>query len=75
MKELAYYSEFHWTQSFELWMIKGCFAIFFLSIALFVMWQKKDFVYVGAPDQARWRDLRIWALLLLGIQTGLYLYL
>ena len=75
MKTLPYFLEFHWTQNFETWMIKACFIAFFVSIACFVVWQKKEFVYMGAPDQARWRDLRIWALAILVLQTMIYLYL
>ncbi len=30
------------------------------------------FVWSGAPDRSRWRDLRIWATILTGIQMILY---
>ena len=75
MKILPYILEFHWTQNFELWMIKFCFVAFFMSIALFVLWQKKEFVYVGAPNHAKWRDLRLWALAILLMQTFIYICL
>ena len=67
--------EFQWTSSFPLWGIKGCFFLFFLLIFLLVIRQKKSFVYQGAPDQAKWRDLRIWAGGILLLQMGLYLWL
>ena len=67
--------EFQWTSSFPLSWMKACFLLFFLVILMIVIRQKKSFVYQGAPDQARWRDLRIWAGGILIIQMGLYLWL
>ena len=67
--------EFQWTASFPLIWIKACFFLFFLVILIVVLRQKKTFIYQGAPDQARWRDLRIWASGLLLLQMGLYLWL
>lgn len=32
----------------------------------------KRLVYTEAPDQARWRDIRIWASVLILIQLTLY---
>lgn len=36
---------------------------------------KKDYIYLGAPDQARWRDLRIWATLVLLPYIAVYAFL
>jgi hypothetical protein len=47
-----------------------------LALAGMVVWtwiRPKDFVMRGAPDSHRWRDLRIWASLLLAVQVVLYL--
>ena len=46
---------------------------FFMIIFIFELYQRRDYVYQGAPDQARWRDLRIWAGLILIAQSALYL--
>ena len=67
--------EFQWTSSFPLSWIKTCFFLFFFLIFILVIRQKKSFVYEGAPDQAKWRDLRLWAGGILIVQTGLYLWL
>lgn len=43
-----------------------------------VVWawtRSKDYVYEGAPDRQSWRDLRIWAAIMIAIQIVLYLAL
>ena len=67
--------EFQWASSFTLPWIKTCFFLFFFLILIVVIRQKKDFIYQGAPDQAKWRDLRIWAGSILLLQMGIYLWL
>ena len=75
VSELQYLMEFQWMSSFSLSWIKACFFLFFCLILILVISQKKSFVYQGAPDQAKWRDLRIWAAGILVLQMGLYLWL
>lgn len=48
---------------------------FFVLAGLWVLSLSKKFVYLGAPDQARWRDLRIWAILVLVPYIVVYLWL
>ena len=49
-----------------------------ISIGLFVLillllWRvPRSWLYVGAPDEARWRDIRIWATVLVCVQISLY---
>lgn len=38
---------------------------FFVASGVAVWSLPRKFVYLGAPDEARWRDLRIWAILVL----------
>ena len=41
-------------------------AVGFLALGgVFAFLFKRETIYLGAPDQARWRDLRIWAVLFL----------
>ena len=44
----------------------------FVCLAVVVWSIPKHRVYAGAPDQARWRDFRIWATVLIVIQLTLY---
>jgi hypothetical protein len=50
-----------------------------LTMALFILIALACFVIpfhsviADAPDQRRWRDLRLWAVLLISLQLGIYL--
>lgn len=45
----------------------------FLGMVIWAWFRPRSFIYQGAPDTGRWRDLRIWATVLMGIQIVLYL--
>jgi len=47
-------------------------AFFYLILAVWVLRRPRNFVMEGAPTKRNWRDLRIWALVLIGIQVVLY---
>ncbi len=47
-------------------------AIFFLSVIIWAWFRPKHYILAGAPDKKIWRDLRIWATILLIIQITLY---
>jgi hypothetical protein len=51
---------------------KTLFLAFFGLIAVGVLMQPRAYVYQGAPSQARWRDLRLWALFLVAIHAVVY---
>ena len=36
---------------------------------------KRDFIYLGSPGQERWRDLRIWAVVVTVPYVLIYLFL
>ncbi len=44
----------------------------FVFLLVIVWLIPRRLIYAGAPDQARWRDIRIWATVLIGIQLTLY---
>ena len=44
----------------------------FLFLGVIVWLIPRELIYNEAPDQARWRDYRIWATVLIGIQVLLY---
>ena len=49
-------------------------SIFGFFCLLWLVWRiPKSRVYADAPDQARWRDFRIWATVLIFIQIALYI--
>ncbi len=43
---------------------------------IFWVWKRpRAFIFTGAPDNRSWRDLRIWATILLVLQIIIYLVL
>lgn len=44
----------------------------FLILGALIWRIPRHLVYAEAPDQARWRDIRIWATVLVAIQLMLY---
>jgi hypothetical protein len=61
--------------SLPMWSAELC-AICLFGLGIVFAWSlPKRFVYLGAPDQARWRDLRIWATAVLIPYMLIYLLL
>ena len=44
----------------------------FLLLAVLVWRIPRHLIYANAPDNRRWRDIRIWASILITIQLCLY---
>ena len=44
----------------------------FILLAVLVWLIPKKLIYAQAPDQARWRDIRLWASTLILMQVTLY---
>ncbi len=53
-------------------MAKAVFLGLFLALAIVVMALPRSVVYRGASSRARWRDLRLWALLLIAVHAYVY---
>ncbi|HZN57884.1 MAG TPA: hypothetical protein VFD71_07385 [Planctomycetota bacterium] len=49
----------------ETQVAKGVFLIVFGLLGVGAMLQSRGYIYKGAPSQAVWRDLRLWAIALL----------
>ena len=45
----------------------------FLFLGILVWAIPKRLIYTDASDQAKWRDIRVWATVLIGFQVTLYL--
>ncbi len=61
-----------WIHALPLWTAKVGAILLFAGVLAMVWSLPKDFVYFGAPDRGRWRDLRVWATVLLAVQCGIY---
>lgn len=64
---------FHWADTLPIGAARACFLLFFGTIVLFAFAFPRRFVYEGAPDAARWRDLRLWVVIVMAIPTVIYL--
>ncbi len=48
-------------------------VILYVGIGLWAVFRPKEYIYEGAPNKARWRDLRIWAVVLVIIQIIIHI--
>lgn len=62
-----------WLAGLPLWWGKVIAVAFFLGIAVWAWRRPRSYIYKDAPDNHGWRDLRVWASVLMAIQTLLYL--
>lgn len=54
---------------------RWCAAALLITAGIAVLFVRRDYVYLGAPDRHRWRDLRIWTLFALAPYVFIYLRL
>jgi len=64
-----------WLADLPLWWGKVIAVLFFLAIAVWTWRRPKSYILKGAPDNHGWRDLRVWATVLMVIQIFIYLAL
>ena len=62
-----------WLYSLPLWWAKVVTVVLFGGILVWVWFVPNSFIFRGAPDKKRWRDVRIWATVLMLIQIAIYL--
>ncbi|MGD8726114.1 MAG: hypothetical protein PVH40_00645 [Gemmatimonadales bacterium] len=62
-----------WLNDLPLWWGKVVAVVCFVAIAAWAWLRPRSFIFAGAPDGKRWRDLRVWATVLMGIQIVIYL--
>ncbi|HVY59999.1 MAG TPA: hypothetical protein VHF22_00025 [Planctomycetota bacterium] len=64
--------DFGWASRLGSGAAHAFFFAFFAAITLLGLLLDREFVYRGAPDRARWRDLRWWVVGIMAIQAALY---
>jgi hypothetical protein len=62
-----------WLAGLSLAWGKVIAVIFFVGIAIWAWRRPRSFIFQGAPDSHRWRDLRLWASILMAVQIVIYL--
>lgn len=51
--------------SLPMWVGTACAIGLFVIVGLWALTLPRKYIYLGAPDEAGWRDLRIWTWLVL----------
>ena len=54
---------------------RWCAAALLASAGVWVLFLKRDYIFLGAPDRHWWRDLRIWTLVALAPYICIYLFM
>lgn len=57
-----------------LWYAKIGAIIIFLIVLAAAWLLPKNFIFNGAPNNKRWRDLRLWATILVAFQLIIYTF-
>jgi Mn2+/Fe2+ NRAMP family transporter len=63
-----------WLASIPMSWARGTAALFFAATAIWACTLKREYVFQGAPDTKRWRDLRLWAIVVLIPYVIIYLH-
>jgi len=63
-----------WLSGLPLYWPKIIATCTFVGVAVWTWLRPKQFIYEGAPNTKRWRDLRLWITGLMAIQVFLYWY-
>ena len=63
-----------WIDGLAWWVPRACAIGLFIVVGIGTLFFKREYIYLGAPDKAKWRDLRIWAILVLIPYIGVYLF-
>lgn len=62
-----------WLANLSLTWGKIIAVIAFVGMAFWTWRRPRSFIFQGAPDSHRWRDLRLWASILIAVQIVIYL--
>jgi hypothetical protein len=63
---------YQWLTDLPLYWGKVIAIAGFAGMIIWAWLRPKSFIFMGAPDKRWWRDLRIWATVLLLIQIIIY---
>ncbi len=63
---------FEWLQNAPVSWANGITQVLFVLIALACFAVPRRVFMADAPDQSHWRDIRLWAAVLIVVQLGIY---
>lgn len=64
---------YDWLAGLSLFWAKIIAVVGFAGMIIWAWFRPRSFIFHGAPDKHAWRDLRIWASILMVIQIIIYL--
>jgi hypothetical protein len=64
----------NWLIGLPGWASQASAVTLFVVAGLWLLTLKREYVFQGAPDQSRWRDLRIWSAVAMLPYVVLYLF-
>lgn len=62
-----------WLANLPLYWAKIIGTVFFVCVIVWALTRPKDYIFRGAPDRRMWRDLRLWAVVILLVQIIVYI--
>ena len=65
---------FNWLNGVSEGWGKFLIIMAFIAPMVFAFTMKRKYIYQGASDNAWWRNLKIWVVLIVGVQIAIYLY-
>lgn len=72
---LRSFLEFEWLTGLGLGWVTGLVVAGYVVVLVYGASRSSEFVYEGAPDRKRRRDLRLWLIPVVLVQILLYLWL
>jgi len=61
-----------WLDNLPLYWAKIVGTVFFVCVIIWALTRPKAYIFKGAPDMKMWRDLRLWAVVILIVQIVIY---
>ncbi len=65
---------FDWATTISDGWAKFIVLMAFVAPMIFALSMKKSYIFAGAVDKAWWRNLKIWVVLIVAVQVGIYLF-
>lgn len=62
-----------WLNDLPLYWAKVTGTAFFVLVIVWALRRPRNYIFRGAPDRKVWRDLRLWAAIVLVAQVVLYI--
>jgi hypothetical protein len=57
-----------------MWGVKALVVMLFAGLVVLALRLPRDYIFTGAPDKNRWRDVRIWIVVVVILEVLVYLF-